>query len=43
MAAMFLELRGEMLKEQQKEEMKASYSENKLVMDENAPDKADNR
>ena len=40
---MFLELRGEMLKEQQKEEMEASYSENKLLMDENAPDEIDNQ
>ena len=38
LSAVFLELRDEMLKEQQKEEMEASYSENKLLMDETAPD-----
>ena len=43
LSAVFLELRGEMLKEQQKEEMEAYYSENKLVMDENAPDETDNQ
>ena len=32
-----------MLKEQQKEEMEASYSENKLPMDETAPDETDNQ
>ena len=34
LSAVFLELRGEMLKEQQKEEKEVSYSENKLLMDE---------
>ena len=43
LSAVFLELRGEMLKEQQKEEMEASYSENKLLMDENAPDEIENQ
>ena len=41
LSAVFLELRDEMLKEQQKEEVDASYSENKLLMDENAPDETD--
>ena len=41
LSAVFLELRDEMLKEQQKEEVDASYSENKMLMDENAPDKTD--
>ena len=43
LSAVFLELRSEMLKEQQKEEMEASFSENKLLMDENAPDEIDNQ
>ena len=43
LSAVFLELRGEMLKEQQKEEMEASYSENKLLMDEIAPAEIDNQ
>ena len=43
LSAVFLELRDEMLKEQQKEEMEASYSENKLLMDENAPDETNNQ
>ena len=38
LSVVFLELREEMLKEQQKEEMAASYSENKFPMDETAPD-----
>ena len=32
-----------MLKEQQKKEMETSYSENKLLMDEDAPDRIDNQ
>ena len=43
LSAVFLELRAEMLKEQQREEMEASYSENKLLMDENAPAETDNQ
>ena len=43
LSAVFLELRGEMLKEKQREEMEASYSENKLLMDENAPDETSNQ
>ena len=43
LSAVFLELRGEMLKEQQKEEMEASFSENKLLMDENAPEETENQ
>ena len=43
LSVVFLELRGQMLKEQQKEEMEASYSENKLLMDENAPDETNNQ
>ena len=42
LSAVFLELRGEMLKEQQKEEIEVSYLENKLLMDENAPTEIDN-
>ena len=41
LSVVFLELRDEMLKEQQTEEVDASYSENKMLMDENAPDKID--
>ena len=33
LSAVFLELRGEMLKEKQKEELEASYSENKFLRD----------
>ena len=43
LSVVFLELRDEMLKEQQKEEMEYSYSENKLLMDENAPDGTNNQ
>ena len=43
LSTVFLELRGEMLKEQQKEEMEASYLENKLLMDETAPDEIENQ
>ena len=37
LSAIFLELRGEMLKEQQKKETEVSYSEDKLLIDEIAP------
>ena len=37
LSAMFLEIRGKLLKEQQKDETEISYSENQLLMDENAP------
>ena len=43
LSAVFLELRGEMLKKQQKEDIEVSYSENKLLMDEIAPTKTDNQ
>ena len=33
----FLEIRGQMLKEQQKNEIEVSHSENKLMVDENVP------
>ena len=42
-SAVFLELRSEMLKEQQKENIEVSYSENKLLMDEIAPTEKDNQ
>ena len=38
LSAVFLELRDEMLKEQQKEEVDASYLENMLLLDKNEPD-----
>ena len=41
--AVFLEIRGKLLKEQQKDETEISYSENKLLMDENAPAETDNQ
>ena len=41
--AVFLELRGEMLKEQQKEDIDVSYFENKLLMDEIAPSETYNQ
>ena len=37
LSAIFLELKGEMLKEQQKKETEVSYSEDQLLMDEIAP------
>ena len=40
---MFLEIRGKLLKEQQKDETEMSYSGNKLLMDENAPNETDNQ
>ena len=40
---MFLEIQGKLLKEQQKDETKISYSENKLLMDENDPAETDNQ
>ena len=43
LSAVFLELRDEMLKEQKKEEVDASYSENKLLMDGNTPDETNNQ
>ena len=43
LSAVFLEIRGKLLKEQQKDETEISYSENKLLMDENAPPETDNQ
>ena len=43
LSAVFLEIRGKLLKEQQKDEIEVSYSENKLLIDENAPAEADNQ
>ena len=43
LSAMFLEIRGKLLKEQQKDETEMSYSENKLLRDENAPAETDNQ
>ena len=37
----FLEIRGQMLKEQQKDEIEVSHSENKLLIDENVPSETD--
>ena len=41
--AVFLEIRGKLLKEQQKDETEMSYSGNKLLMDENTPNETDNQ
>ena len=43
LSTVFLELRGEMLKEQQKKDIEVSYSENKLLMDEIAPTETVNK
>ena len=43
LSTVFLEIRGKLLKEQQKDETEMSYSENKLLMDENAPAETDNQ
>ena len=43
LSVVFLEIRGKLLKEQQKDETEMSYSGNKLLMDENAPNETDNQ
>ena len=42
LSTVFLEIRGKLLKEQQKDETEMSYLGNKLLMDENAPNETDN-
>ena len=41
LSTVVLEIRGQMLKEQQKDEIEVSYSENKLLIDENVPGETD--